>query len=97
MLVTWRVSIDADRAIATHVFGCRGSIHEDVLVADIVRDLLGNGVDLTHVFREEGDTTGLFRYGGQRSFCAALFFLAENADSVDRGSIVGLSVKSWSR
>ena len=57
-----------------------------VLVADIVRDLLGDAIDFIEARGEKGDAARGFRHLAQRTLSAALVasLLVENADGVDR-------------
>src|SRR5690349_22395535 len=55
---------------------------DDVLVANIMRDGLGDGVDFADVFGEEGDAACLLRHRTQGATGAALLFFAQNTDRV---------------
>src|SRR5581483_9993542 len=68
-------------------FGGAGFVADDVLVADVVRDLLGNRVHLAEILGEERNAAGLLGHGGQSATCALGPLLAQDADGVDGGAI----------
>jgi len=75
-----RNDVDVHAPEAAIPRGVRGIIGQGVLVANVVRNLFTNGVDIFDVFREVGNTAGGLRDGRESaaSGLGALFaFLAE--------------------
>ena len=62
-----------------------------VLVPDVVRNLLGDRVHVVIVFREEGDSAGLFgdeSKGALRTLGGALLFLVQQTNRLNRRTAI---------
>ncbi len=78
--------VDLNGAKGAVLFSVGGVVAESVLIANVAGDLVADVVDVVHIFREEGYTTGGGRNVFQcaHGFFAILFvFIAKKADGVN--------------
>src|SRR6266568_3577890 len=82
-LVARRAGFDLDASISALGLRPERLVADGVLVADVVRDRLGDGIHFAEVPGEEGNAAGLFRHFVQSAAGTAdVLFLVENADGV---------------
>src|ERR1019366_4851731 len=87
-LVAARLDLYLHRAITADALRRAGLVLDRVLVADIVRDLRGDRLDLAQVPGKERDTAGVLRHCAKRSARPLGMLLAEQPDGVNRGTIL---------